>query len=162
MGFWEDRANLAGKVAVVMGGGGGLGRACALDLGRAGARLALCDRNEELLTDTAATLSGEGVDVFASTLDVREEQPVTEFFEAVDRVYGGTIDVLVNVVGGTFWAPFMESNAKGWDALIRTNFTWLLHATQLAVPRMRAAGGGSIINITSADAHRGVGSVAVY
>ena len=56
MGFWEDRANLTGKVAVVVGGGGGLGRACALDLGRAGCRLALCDRNEQWLSETEATL----------------------------------------------------------------------------------------------------------
>jgi NAD(P)-dependent dehydrogenase (short-subunit alcohol dehydrogenase family) len=161
MGFWEDRANLTGKVAVVVGGGGGLGRACALDLGRAGCRLALCDRNEQWLSETEATLTAEGVDVLTAVLDAREEQQLTDFFAAVDERYG-QLDVLVNVVGGTFWGPFMESNAKGWNALIRTNFTWLLHSTQLAIPRMKAAGGGSIINLTSADAHRGVASVAVY
>ena len=71
------------------------------------------------------------------------------------------MDVLVNVVGGTFRQPFTESVPKGWEALIRTNFTWLLHSTQLAVDRMRP-GGGSIINLTSIEAHRAAPGFAVY
>jgi NAD(P)-dependent dehydrogenase (short-subunit alcohol dehydrogenase family) len=69
--------------------------------------------------------------------------------------------VLINVVGGTFRQPFEESNSRGWDALIKTNFTWLLHSTQLAVARMQT-GGGSIINITSIEAHRAAPGYAVY
>jgi NAD(P)-dependent dehydrogenase (short-subunit alcohol dehydrogenase family) len=68
---------------------------------------------------------------------------------------------VINVVGGTFRQPFEESNPRGWDALIRTNFTWLLHSTQLAVARMRPHG-GSIINITSIEAHRAAPGFAVY
>ena len=125
MGFWEERANLTGKVAVVVGGGGGVGRACALDLARAGCRGALCDRNEESLTVTAATIASEGGgDVPTAVLDARDADALTAFYETtVDGAYGGEIDVLVNVVGGTFWTPFMETNARGWDALFRTNFT---------------------------------------
>jgi NAD(P)-dependent dehydrogenase (short-subunit alcohol dehydrogenase family) len=158
MGHLEDRAGLAGKVAIIVGGGGGLGRACALDLGRAGVRLGLCDRNPELLAETVATLNGEGVEVVSATLDARDEVALSDFFAVV----GERLDVLVNVVGGTFNQSFEDSNPKGWDALIRTNFTWLLHSMQLAIPRMRAAGGGSIINLTSIEAHRAAPGYAVY
>ena len=158
MGHLEDRAGLHGRVAIIVGGGGGLGRAGARALGRAGMRLALCDRNAELLAETAATLSSEGVEVVTATLDARDDAALAAFFALV----GDRLDVLVNVVGGTFSQPFEESAPKGWDAIIRTNFTWLLHAIQLAIPRMRAAGGGSIINFTSIEAHRAAPSYAVY
>ena len=158
MGHLEDRAGLRDRVALIVGGGGGLGRACALDLGRAGMRLALCDRNAELLAETAATLTAEGVDVVTATLDARDPDALAAFFD----VAGDRLDVLVNVVGGTFNQRFEESSPKGWDALIRTNFTWLLHSIHLAIPRMRAAGGGSIINFTSIEAHRAAPGYAVY
>jgi NAD(P)-dependent dehydrogenase (short-subunit alcohol dehydrogenase family) len=71
--------------------------------------------------------------------------------------------VLVNVVGGTFRQPFADSTPKGWDVLLRTNFTWLLHATQLVIPRMRATGrGGSIVSVTTIEGHRGAPGFAVY
>jgi NAD(P)-dependent dehydrogenase (short-subunit alcohol dehydrogenase family) len=75
----------------------------------------------------------------------------------------GHLDVLVNVVGGTFKQPFADTRPRGWDALIRANFTWLLHSTHLAIPLMRRTGsGGSIINVTSIEAHRAAPTFAVY
>lgn len=162
MGFLEERVALQGKVALVVGGGGGLGRAAAEDLGRAGVRLALCDRDADALAETAGTLADAGTEVMTRELDARDEEALSAFFDAAAERYQGRLDVLVNVVGGTFRQPFEESSPRGWDALIRTNFTWLLHATQLAVPRMRAGGGGSIINLTSIEAHRAAPRFAVY
>jgi len=162
MGFMDDRANLAGKTAVVAGGGGGLGRACAIDLARAGVALALCDRNEELLAETTAMAEAAGAHVVAGVFDARDADAMAAFFAQRDGEHGDTLDVLVNVVGGTFRQPFAESNPRGWDALIRTNFTWLLQSTHLAIPRMRAAGGGSIINLTSIEGHRAAPGFAVY
>ena len=162
MSHLEQRAGLAGRVAIIPGGGGGLGRACAYDLGRTGARLGLCDRNPELLDETRKTLEAEGVEVVSEVLDVREEEALTGFFQRVDTAFGPRLDVLINVVGGTFRQAFEETTPKGWNALIRTNFSWLLHSTQLAIPRMRAAGGGSIINLTSIEAHRAAPNYAVY
>lgn len=94
-------------------------------------------------------------------LDARDPEALAAFFAQVDEHYGGQLDVLVNVVGGTFHQAFEESSPRGWDALIRTNFTWLLHSTQMAIPRM-GAGGGSIINITSIEGHRAAPGYAVY
>jgi 3-oxoacyl-[acyl-carrier protein] reductase len=162
MGFLEDRAGLAGKVALVTGGGGGLGAAIALDFARAGVDLALCDRDEPALERTVAEARETGVTVISEVFDVREPEALRRFFEALDETFG-RIDILVNVVGGTFRADFVTTNPKGWDTLIRTNFLHVLHATQMAAVRMQAAGrGGSIINLTSIEAHRAVPGFAVY
>ena len=94
--------------------------------------------------------------------DVRDDDVIDRTFGLADETFG-RLDVLVNVVGGTFRQPFAESSRRGWDALIRTNFTWLLRPTQLAITRMRAGGrGGSIINLTSIEAHRAAPNFAVY
>jgi NAD(P)-dependent dehydrogenase (short-subunit alcohol dehydrogenase family) len=159
--YLSDRADLAGRVAVVVGGGGGIGRACANDLAGAGMRLALCDHDGAALAEAAAALTGTGGDVLTGELDARDADALSTFFAATDARFGGRCDVLINVVGGTFRQPFTESSPRGWDALIRTNFTWLLHSTQLGVARMRP-GGGSIINVTSIEAHRAAPGYAVY
>jgi len=162
VGFLEERTNLAGKLAVVVGGGGGLGQACALDLGRAGVRLALCDRDADALDATLGHLADLGAEATGEVFDAREPDTLGAFFERVERRGDGRLDVLVNVVGGTFTQNFEESTPKGWDALVRTNFTWVLTAVQRAIPMMRKAGGGSIVNLTSIEAHRAAPGYAVY
>jgi 3-oxoacyl-[acyl-carrier protein] reductase len=162
MSYLDDRADLAGRVAVVVGGGGGIGRACAVDLARAGMHLALCDRDSAALDEVAAEVADGGGEVMTAELDARDADALSEFFDRADTRFGARCDVLVNVVGGTFRQPFAESNPRGWDALIRTNFTWLLHSTQLAVVRMQRQGSGSIINITSIEGHRAAPGYAVY
>ncbi|HEX4219720.1 MAG TPA: SDR family oxidoreductase [Acidimicrobiales bacterium] len=161
MSFLDERADLDGRVAMVVGGGGGLGQACATDLGGAGMRLALCDKDPGALKSTASAIADAGAEVVTRELDARDPEALAAFFAQVDEHYGGRLDVLVNVVGGTFHQPFEESSPRGWDALIRTNFTWLLHATQMAIPRMSEEG-GSIINITSIEGHRAAPGYAVY
>ncbi len=162
MSFLDERAGLAGTVAAIAGGGGGLGRASALDLARAGAHLALADLDGEALTRTADEARSFGVEVVAVTADVRDADALRELFGACDERFG-RLDTLVNVVGGTFRAAFADVSAKGRDALVRTNFTWIVDAVQLAATRMAAAGrGGSIITITSIEAHRAAPGYAIY
>src|SRR5208282_3486568 len=102
----------------------------------------------DALADTASAVADAGGRVTPAVLDARDPDALAGFFAEVDRDHGPRTDVLVNVVGGTFHQPFTESSPKGWEALVRANFTWLLHSTRLAVDRMRPAG-GSIINLTS-------------
>jgi len=162
MGLLEQRAALADKVAVVAGGGGGLGRTVSLDLAGAGVALAVCDRDADALGRTATDARALGVEVLAETLDVRDEGALERFFAAVDTGFE-RLDVLVNVVGGTFRAPFTEVDTKGRDTLVRTNFTWVVDATQHAARRMIAGGrGGSIITLTSIEAHRAAPGYALY
>jgi NAD(P)-dependent dehydrogenase (short-subunit alcohol dehydrogenase family) len=162
MTYLEDRLGVAGKTALIVGGGGGLGRASAIELGRAGMRLALCDRNAAMLEETVTELRGSGAAVISQCLDAREPQALADFFALTADASKGRLDVLVNVVGGTFKQDFAASKPSGWDALIRANFTWLLHAIHLAVPLMRTAGGGSIMSFTSIEGHRAAPGFAVY
>jgi NAD(P)-dependent dehydrogenase (short-subunit alcohol dehydrogenase family) len=163
MGILEDRAQLDGRRAILVGGGGGLGEASAVDLASAGVRVAICDRDAAALEATTRVIEEAGGEVAASgVLDGRDAEALAGFFATADEVFDGQLDILVNVVGGTFRAPFTESSPKAWDALMRTNFTWLLSSHQLAISRMRAAGRGSIINFTSIEAHRAAPGFAVY
>ena len=165
MGLLDERAGLAGKVAIVAGGAAGLGRAIALDLAGAGTRLALCDRDAAALAATARDVRAGGasvVDVFTRVLDVRDEEALSGFVADADEALG-RLDILVNVVGGTFRSAFTDLGPKGRDALVRTNFTWVADAVGLVAPRMAAHGnGGSIVTLTSIEAHRAAPGYAVY
>lgn len=155
MSWFEERAGLAGTVAVVTGGAGGLGQAIVADLVANGVGVAVLDRDPE-----AAAALPEGVLVRVG--DARDPAELTALFAAVDERWG-RLDTLVNVVGGTFRAAFTDTTPGGWDALLRTNLTHVLHACALAVPRMRAGGrGGSIVTISTVEAHRAAPGFAVY
>jgi NAD(P)-dependent dehydrogenase (short-subunit alcohol dehydrogenase family) len=134
----------------------------ALDYARAGMHLVVCDKNEELLDQTVREIRDVAEEPLAALIDVRDADAFTTTFnEGVDRF--GRLDVLVNVAGGTFKADFVDTNSRGWDAVIRMNFGWLLHSTHLAAVQMRKQGdGGSIISITSIEGHRAAPGYAVY
>jgi 3-oxoacyl-[acyl-carrier protein] reductase len=162
MGYLEERAGLDGKVALIAGGGGGLGKAIALDFARAGMHLILCDKNAEMLEATAATIAETAEAPLTAPIDVRDADALTKTFEDGITHYG-RLDTLVNVAGGTFKADFITTNSRGWDAVIRANFGWLLLSTQLAAQQMIKQGdGGSIINLTSIEGHRAAPGYAVY
>ncbi|MGY1897316.1 SDR family NAD(P)-dependent oxidoreductase [Nocardia gipuzkoensis] len=154
MTWFEQRAGLDGAVAVVTGGAGGLGQAIVADLAANGVRPAVLDLDAEAACALRRTLDEQGHEALVEAGDARDPQVLAALFDTADALWG-RLDILVNVVGGTFRAPFTETTAKGWDTLLRANLTHVLHACSLAVPRMRAGGrGGSIVNITTIEAHR--------
>ncbi|MGW0183751.1 SDR family NAD(P)-dependent oxidoreductase [Nocardia sp. NPDC003345] len=162
MGWFEERAGLAGAVAVVTGGAGGLGRAVVTDLVDNGVRPAVLDIDAAAVAQLREFLDARGCEALVIPGDARDPEALAALFAAVDERWG-RLDILVNVVGGTFRSLFTETRPKGWDALLRTNLTHVLHACHLAVPRMRAGGrGGSIINISTIEAHRAAPGFAVY
>lgn len=162
MDYLTERAALDGKVAVVTGGAGGLGWPIVRDLARAGVRVAVCDRDPAAVTACRAALQGSPVDTQVELADVRDPDAMATFFDAIDERFG-RIDILVDVPGGSFVAPLMDTRPKGWDAVIRQNFLYVLDTTQRAVMRMRQQGdGGSIVYVTSIEAHRAVPDRAVY
>jgi 3-oxoacyl-[acyl-carrier protein] reductase len=161
-GWWEQRSGLAGTVAVVTGGAGGLGGAITADLAANGVRLGVIDVDGAAAGSLESSLAAAGHQAIVAAGDARDPEALAGLFAAVDSRWG-RVDTLVNVVGGTFRAPFLETTAKGWDALLRMNLHHVLHACSLAAPRMRAGGrGGSIINITTIEAHRAAPGFAVY
>jgi NAD(P)-dependent dehydrogenase (short-subunit alcohol dehydrogenase family) len=161
-GWFEERGGLRGTVAVVTGGAGGLGEAIVSDLAANGVRTAVIDLDGAAADRLRRSLAGEGRDAIVHQGDARDPQALSVLFDAADERWG-RLDTLVNIVGGTFRAPFTDTTPKGWDALLRTNLTHVLHACALAVPRMRAGGrGGSIVNFTTIEAHRAAPGFAVY
>ncbi len=159
MPLTPDSVLLTGRVAVVTGAAAGIGRAIAETLARFGADVAVCDRDAVHLSDTVRAIEAAGRRAVSAVLDVRDGARVCELFAAVTAAFG-RVDILVNNAGGGFAAPFLEVTEKGQDALVRENFGSVAHCIRAAVPLMPA--GGSIINITSIEAHRAGPGYAVY
>ncbi len=139
MGFLE------GRVALVTGGGRGIGRAISEALAGEGARVGLTARLQED-ADRAAGEIGRGA--FGLACDVRSEEQVGRMFEALDRAAGG-LDVLVNNAGIGLFGTVEETAPADWRAVIETNLSGAFYCARLAVPRMRARGGGYIVNVSS-------------
>jgi NAD(P)-dependent dehydrogenase (short-subunit alcohol dehydrogenase family) len=162
MGWFEERGGLGGTVAVITGGAGGLGEAVSADLAANGVRLAVIDIDGEAVDALRRSLDEGGHDAIVQHGDARDFDALSALFAAADERWG-RLDTLVNVVGGTFRAPFADTTPKGWNALLRTNLLYVLHACSLAVPRIRAGGrGGSVVNLTTIEAHRAAPGFAVY
>jgi 3-oxoacyl-[acyl-carrier protein] reductase len=155
-----DDARLDGTVAIVTGAAVGIGRACALALAAFGADVAVCDRDEERLAICVTDIEALGRRAVPGVLDVRDEDEVRPWVASVAEECG-RVDVVVNNAGGGFFAPFLDVSAKGQDALIRENFTSVTNFVRAAVPYLPATG-GSIVNITSIEAHRAAPGFAVY
>jgi NADP-dependent 3-hydroxy acid dehydrogenase YdfG len=97
----------AGRVVVVTGGSGGIGLPTAIEFARAGARLAICARDEERLRAARKAVLAEGAECLALPVDVRDQEQVGELVETVLAEYG-RIDVLVNIAGGMFSAALVS------------------------------------------------------
>lgn len=152
---------LTDQVAVVTGAAAGIGRATSLALARFGADVAICDRDADALATLADEVTALGRRCHPTVLDVRDADAVGQFLDAVGASFG-RIDVLVNNAGGGFQARFTEVSAKGQQSLIDENFTSVTHFVRGVVPHMTADRGGSIITITSIEAHRAGPAYAVY
>jgi NAD(P)-dependent dehydrogenase (short-subunit alcohol dehydrogenase family) len=160
MALERDGILLTDRVAVVTGAAAGIGKAIAESFARFGADLAICDRDAENLATTARAVETAGRRAVSDVLDVRDAVRVAEFLEQVQAAFG-CVDILVNNAGGGFHAAFLDVNEKGQDALIRENFTSVTHFIRGCVPLMSPRG-GSIINLTSIEAHRAGPGYAVY
>lgn len=135
---------LDGQVALVTGGGSGIGRCTAHELAALGAKVALVGRKAEKLAAVAAEI---GPAARTYVCDIREEAPVRAMVAQVIADHG-RIDCLVNNAGGQFRAPLERISAKGWDAVVRTNLTGgFLVARECYTQHMKAAGAGAIVNM---------------
>jgi citronellol/citronellal dehydrogenase len=148
---------LDGQVAIVTGGGSGLGRATALELAALGAQVVVCGRRPEPLEETAAA-AGDG-SVEARTCDIREEEQVDAFVDGVLERHG-QIDLLVNNAGGQYLTPAEDITPKGFRTVIRLNVegTWLMThavATRAMIPGGLDGNprGGKIVNVTLSPHH---------
>lgn len=139
---------LEGKIAAVTGASRGIGLGIATGLGREGCRLAICARGDDELAEARAVLEAEGTDVFTKALDLTEPGAPQRFIDETATHYGG-LDVLVNNVGGNRRKPFAETTDDDWATIFDLNFQTHTRASRVAIPHMKAAGGGAIIFISS-------------
>lgn len=156
---------LAGRVAVISGAGSvgpgwGNGRATAVIFAREGATVYLTDRDKDALDITADRVRTEGGTAHTRLLDVTEPDAVEDYFREAER-QAGRIDILVNNVGGSRAGGAAELSLEDWDSQLRTNLTSAFLACKHAVPIMRRAGGGSIVNTASASGLRWTGAAQV-
>ena len=144
-----DRFDLADKAAIVTGAGRGIGAACALAFADAGADVVLAARTKEQLDEVASQIAERGRRGVVVPCDVNEtanlellvDQAMSEF---------GRIDVVVNNAGGSMPQPFLDTSERSFEKAFHFNVTTAFTLSKLAVPRMLAGNGGSIVNISSA------------
>lgn len=149
------------RVAVVTGGGSGMGEAICHELGRRGNKVAVLDVNGEAAQRVSEELRAQGVAALGVAVDVSDRGAVEEAFAKV-RTELGPVHVLVTSAGAVDWAPFAEITIEAWDRLIAVNLTGTFHCCQLAVPDMLEAGWGRIVMISSSSAQRGSPKMAHY
>jgi 3-oxoacyl-[acyl-carrier protein] reductase len=150
---------LSGAVAVISGGGAGLGRACAEVLASCGAAVALLERDPQRANDAATALETTGARALAVTCDVRDAAQVSDAVAQVLAAFG-KITHLVNNAGGVIHQPFAESAPKQWTAMWRNNMEATLLLTHAVLPHL--GDGSAIVNVTTVEAHRGAPNYAVY
>ncbi len=112
----------AGRIAIVTGGGSGIGRCTAHELSALGAAVALVGRKQEKLSAVQQEIADAGGVASTHVCDIREEDQVRATVEAMLKIHG-RIDYLVNNAGGQFSAPLEQISAKGWDIVVRNNLT---------------------------------------
>ena len=139
---------LKGKVAIITGGGSGIGRSIALALAAEGAKVAVVGRRRAPLNEVVGEVSHSGGDGIAVTGDVALDGETRSAVEETEKVFG-RIDVLVNNAGALSVSTAESITEKEWDRVIATNLKGPFLMSRAVLPAMRRAGGGSIINVGS-------------
>ncbi len=145
---------LTGQVALVTGGGTGIGFGVASQLARCGADVVVASRKPEHIEPAAARLREHGVRALPVGVNVREPDSVRAMVEHAAEEFG-RIDVLVNNAAGNFYAPSADLSPKGWRAVVETDLYGTFFCSQAVYPIMARQGGGRIIAISMTLHYRG-------
>jgi len=154
-------SSLEGRTALVTGASQGIGRACAIELAKAGAKVALAARNEEKLAEVAAEIAAAGGTAQAFAIDIASEETIKAGAKAA-LAHFGSIEILVNNAGITKDGLMMRMKRADWDAVLSTNLTGTFLLTQALVSSMLKARWGRIINISSVVGETGQAGQANY
>ena len=154
-------SGLLGRIALVTGASQGIGRACALELAKAGATVALAARNVEKLESVAGEIAAAGGTAKAFALDVASEESIKACAKAVIAEFG-TVHILVNNAGITKDGLMLRMKRQDWDDVMTTNLTGAFLLTQACASAMMKARWGRIINITSVVGEMGQAGQANY
>lgn len=154
--------DITGRVALVTGGGSGLGRAFAQTLAAAGARVAVAARREDRLGQTVEQIRADGGVAAAFRMDVTDPGSVAEAFDRIETELG-VVGILVNNAGVARSGPMTDVNEADWDVVIDTNLTAVHRVAREAVRRLQTAERpGSIVNIASILGYRVSAGLGAY
>ena len=153
--------NLAGRVAVVMGGTSGIGRSLALGLAEAGADVIAAGRRESLVKEVAAEIAAKGRKTLTETVDAADRASIDRLRNKTLSQLGG-VDILVNAAGQTFRKRTVDVDESEWNGLLDVNVNGTLRACQSFFEPLAANGRGRIINIASLTSYLGFMEVAAY
>ncbi|MCU7723154.1 SDR family oxidoreductase [Actinoplanes sp. KI2] len=161
MSYLNEVFGLRGRTAVVTGGSSGIGRAMAVALGRAGARVLVVARREAPMAEVVAELRGYGAVGHAISADLADRAAVAAVIDKIICGYGEP-DVLINSAGVNRRPPLDELTEDDWDVTLAANLTAPFLLGQAFGPRMAARGWGRIINVVSQQAFRAYGNSGAY
>jgi NAD(P)-dependent dehydrogenase (short-subunit alcohol dehydrogenase family) len=157
-----DPMTLTGKVALVTGGGRGIGAAIARRLAALGAQTVICGRNPATLIGTARAIGAAGGKCLSLACDVRDYHSVQDVAVEVERLFG-KLHVLVNNAGvGGLDGPLHEMPVQGWDDVLNTNLRGVFYCIRAFTPLLEQAGGGDIVNISSIAGKNALPNGAAY
>lgn len=156
-----DKLSLDGRVAVVVGGTSGIGRAIALGLAEAGADVVPTGRREAEVSQVAAAIEQRGRRSLRQTCDVTRRETLASLCDAVLAAWG-KVDILVNCAGTTQRTPSLEVSEEEWQHVMECNVTGTLRGCQIFGKQMLAQGYGRIVNIASLSTYVALYEVAAY
>jgi NADP-dependent 3-hydroxy acid dehydrogenase YdfG len=152
---------LGGRVALITGASSGIGAATALQLGNAGARVALAARRSDRLRELTERIRHAGGEATAITADVADQASAEQLVATVVERFG-KLDLLVNNAGVMMLAPFAEGAPADWRRMVEVNLLGLFYTTRAALPHLKRAGGGHVVNVSSVAGRIGFPMAAVY
>jgi 3-oxoacyl-[acyl-carrier protein] reductase len=154
--------DLKGQVAVVTGGGRGIGKAIALGFARAGARICCAARSHDEILNTVSEARDLGAEAIAQATDVTNLDSLINLFSAVEIAFGGVDIVVVNAGISSAKKTVEASDPEAWAHTIEVNLLGAYHTAKAAIPHLRRRGGGKIILLGSGLGHRGLPERSAY
>ena len=152
---------LKDKVAIVTGAGKGIGKGIAKVFSREGAKVVLADWDEEAGEKTSEEIRRSGGDAFFMKCDISNEEQVKAMIQATIAKYG-RINVLVNNAAIGVYKTVLDTTTEEWDHCLAVNLKGVFLCSKYAIPHIKTAGGGAIVNIASVHSYQNVGGTAPY